>query len=128
MLSRLVGMTPPKTAIVIGGGPAGLVAAAHLADSGIQTTVLEASRTLGGRASSQHKDGFWLNEGPHALYVGGPGMRELRALGVKPDAWNPVALTRSVFTRENKIVRNPGGNAALVKWVTSVARGKHEGL
>jgi phytoene dehydrogenase-like protein len=124
MLSRLVVMTPPKTAIVIGGGPAGLTAAAHLAQAGVKTTLLEASHTLGGRASTQRKDGFDLNEGGHALYVGGPGMRELKALGVRPDGWNPVAVTRSVFTRGGKVVRNPGGNAALARWVTSIARGK----
>ena len=78
MLLRLVDMTSPRTAIVVGGGPAGLVAAGRLAESGVATTLLEASAKLGGRAASEHRDGFDLNQGPHALYVGGPAMRELR--------------------------------------------------
>lgn len=89
-----------ETAIVIGGGPAGLVAAAQLADAGVRTTLLEAKAGFGGRAASVVQRGFLLNQGPHALYVGGPAMRELRALGVDPPRWNPVSLTASVFLRD----------------------------
>jgi phytoene dehydrogenase-like protein len=101
------------TAIVIGGGPAGLVAASHLADAGVATTLLEAKAGLGGRAASHRQDGFVLNEGPHALYVGGPAMRELTALGIDPPRWNPVAVTRSFFVRDGKAKRLVGGFGAV---------------
>jgi squalene-associated FAD-dependent desaturase len=42
------------TAIVVGGGLAGISAAVRLADAGVPVTLLEASRRLGGRAGSFH--------------------------------------------------------------------------
>jgi phytoene dehydrogenase-like protein len=114
-------MTPPRTAIVIGGGPAGLIAAAHLADAGIATTLLEASGGLGGRAASEFQDGYALNQGPHALYVGGAARRELKALGIKPPWWNPTSH-RSFFFRDGEPKRLPGGTAAFTRWVVGVAR------
>lgn len=117
-------MTTSPTAIVIGGGPAGLVAAARLAEAGTSTTLLEARAGLGGRAACERQDDFLLNQGPHALYVGGPAMRELKALGVNLATWNPVALTGSVFLRGGRPRRTPGGTVALSRWLASVARGR----
>ena len=42
----------PQSALIIGGGLAGIAAAARLADAGWQVTLLEARRTLGGRVFS----------------------------------------------------------------------------
>jgi len=44
--------SPQKTAIIIGGGVAGIAAAVALESSGFQVTLLEARKSLGGRASS----------------------------------------------------------------------------
>ncbi|MGI8593799.1 MAG: protoporphyrinogen/coproporphyrinogen oxidase [Solirubrobacteraceae bacterium] len=97
-----------KTTIVIGGGPAGLIAASKLADAGVKTTVLEAKARFGGRAASERQDSFDLNQGPHALYVGGAAMRELRALGVDPPGWNPASVTSSLLIRDGKLRRTLG--------------------
>jgi phytoene dehydrogenase-like protein len=125
MLSRLMGMNAhhpsDRTAVVVGGGPAGLIAAAHLAQAGIVTTLLERGPRLGGRAASTHQHGFDLNQGAHALYAGGAGLRELRALGIDPDRFNPTSH-RSVFVRAGAARRLPGGTAALVRWLGSVLR------
>jgi glycine/D-amino acid oxidase-like deaminating enzyme len=125
MLSRLVGMNDPRAhrnrAVVVGGGPAGLIAAAKLANAGIATTLVEASSELGGRAASKRQSGFDLNQGAHALYVGGPGMRQLRSLGIDPERWNPVSH-RSVFLRAGRARRSPGGAAALARWLGSLLR------
>jgi phytoene dehydrogenase-like protein len=57
--------------IVVGGGIAGLTAAVALAQKGGNVAVYEQARHFGGRAATQHQDGFSLNLGPHALYRNG---------------------------------------------------------
>jgi phytoene dehydrogenase-like protein len=120
-------MNASKKAIVVGGGPAGLVAAGRLAEGGVETTLLEASSKLGGRAASETREGFALNQGPHALYVGGPAMRELRAMGIELSWWNPASVN-SVLVRDGKPRRSPGGSFALTRWLAGVARSRPEGL
>jgi phytoene desaturase len=53
-----------KTVVIIGGGIAGLAAAALLARAGYSVTLLEAHATLGGRAGSWEKGGFRFDTGP----------------------------------------------------------------
>jgi len=78
--------------IVVGGGLAGLGAAAMLGRAGRDVVLYEKASSLGGRASTQRRDGgFLLNQGPHALFVGGAGMRELRKLGLEPRGKTPSA-------------------------------------
>jgi len=69
---------------VIGGGVAGLAAAAFIARSSRSVRLFEQSHALGGRAQTKLQDGFYLNVGPHALYRGGRGIEVLRELGVEP--------------------------------------------
>jgi phytoene dehydrogenase-like protein len=118
-------MKTPQKAIVVGGGPAGLVAAIGLAEGGVETTLLEAASNLGGRAASEQRAGFYLNQGPHALYAGGPAMRELRAMGIEPAWWNPTS-PNSVFVREGKPRRSPGGLLGLARLLTPLLRGNPE--
>ncbi len=68
--------------IVIGGGLAGLTAAASLARAGRSVTLFEKSNLVGGRAATELKQGFSFNLGPHALFRKGPGISILRELGV----------------------------------------------
>jgi phytoene dehydrogenase-like protein len=67
---------------VVGGGLGGLTAATLLARAGLRTTVFERSSHFGGRATSQELGGAIFNQGPHALYRGGPAMRILSDLGI----------------------------------------------
>jgi phytoene dehydrogenase-like protein len=127
MLPRLEGMNGSRKGIVIGGGPAGLVAAIRLAEGGIETTVLEAAPHFGGRAAAESRRGFVLNQGPHALYVGGPAMRELRALGIKPDWWNPTSVN-SAFVRGGRARRSPGGVVAMAPLLKQLLRNRPEEL
>jgi phytoene dehydrogenase-like protein len=73
---------PSGGVAVIGGGIAGLTAAACLARAGRAVTLYEQASALGGRARTADHDGFRFNFGPHALYRGGPGAPILRDLGV----------------------------------------------
>src|SRR3954447_18685806 len=96
-------MSAPRTALVVGAGPAGLTAANLLLDAGVDVIVLEAKARPGGRAASDVVDGFVLNQGPHALYAGA-ARRILRGLGIDP----PGALPRPVdpvLVRDGRPVR-----------------------
>jgi len=67
---------------IIGGGIAGLLAATELSRNGAKVTLFESAAELGGRARTRHADGFFLNQGPHALYIAGAFKRELDRLGI----------------------------------------------
>ena len=71
----------PDVAIV-GGGLAGLAAAAYIAKAGRSVAVYERSSHVGGRAITTERQGFRFNLGPHALYRAGAAARVLRDLGV----------------------------------------------
>lgn len=57
-------MSAARTAVVIGGGIAGLASAALLAREGYRVTLLEGRDELGGRAGSWERDGFRFDTGP----------------------------------------------------------------
>ncbi|MFB6128452.1 MAG: phytoene desaturase family protein [Halorhabdus sp.] len=59
-------MTTPRDAdvTVVGGGFGGLSAACHLADAGIDVTIVEKNEAVGGRASRLERDGFVFDMGP----------------------------------------------------------------
>lgn len=79
-----------KMYTVIGGGLAGLTAAVRLAKQGAQVQLVELHQDLGGRASTTHKDGFALNYGPHAVYLGGALYRTLTDWGIVPSGKQPL--------------------------------------
>ncbi|WP_328769778.1 NAD(P)-binding protein [Streptomyces sp. NBC_00286] len=66
---------------VIGGGFAGLTAAITAAEAGAKVTIYEAHHTLGGRARTAEGP-YKTNEGPHALYKGGPHWTWLKQRGL----------------------------------------------
>jgi phytoene dehydrogenase-like protein len=80
-----------NTVVVVGGGLAGLTAAATAARAGAEVTLLEAREHDGGRARTRSVEGFLLNQGAHALYRGGPAWDILAGLGVAPRGRAPDA-------------------------------------
>ena len=114
--------------VVVGGGLAGLVAANLAADRGRTVAVLEARRRLGGRAATDEREGHRFNQGPHALYLGGPGMAVLRRLGVEPTGGQPPSagslawldgrlglLPRSAGTLAASRLLGPADKAAVAR-------------
>jgi phytoene dehydrogenase-like protein len=70
--------------VIIGGGLAGLTTAALLARSGKAVTLFEQSSSeIGGRARTLIQDGFYFNQGPHALFVADVGAKLLQELGIQ---------------------------------------------
>ncbi len=69
--------------MIVGGGMAGLAAAVYLARANRKVTLFEKSHLVGGRATTHKYDEFWFNQGPHALYRGGAGLKILQELGIQ---------------------------------------------
>ena len=76
--------------VVVGGGLAGLAAAAYLARAGRDVVLVEKAAAVGGRARTQSDDGFQFNLGPHALYRRGAGAAVLQELGVPVAGGRPT--------------------------------------
>ena len=67
---------------VVGGGLAGLTSALIAGRAGRSVLLFEKGPHEGGRATTQKVDGFYFNQGPHALYRGGEGIPILRELAI----------------------------------------------
>jgi squalene-associated FAD-dependent desaturase len=78
-------MADTRNVAVIGGGWAGCAAAVELAQRGHRVTLLEAARTLGGRARSVEIDGRHLDNGQHILLGAySESLRLMRLVGIDP--------------------------------------------
>ena len=86
-----LGNVRPRVAIV-GGGYAGMAAATELARNGVQVTVFETGRMLGGRARRVEADGRQLDNGLHILL--GAYRETLRLMELVKDADEPLGLLR----------------------------------
>src|SRR5262245_56048296 len=105
-------MTGSAPAVVVGGGLAGLAAAALVARKGRPALLFEQARDAGGRARTQAQDGFLFNLGPHALYQGGRGTQVLRELGVELRGGVPPAKGHAV--RDGARYVPPAGPGSLL--------------
>jgi len=99
--------------VVVGGGLAGLSAAAVLAKEGCGVLVLERSRQMGGRAGTQVRDGVHFNLGAHALYIDGHAMRLLKRLGVTVQGAIP-SPGKSLLVIGNRTAAMPTGLGSLM--------------
>lgn len=100
--------------IVVGGGLAGLSAAAYLARAGRQVTVLEKGRRPGGRAGTRERYGYFFNQGPHALYAGGAGTQVLQELGIAFRGGTPPPA-RIHLEQDGRLYAMPGDMRTLLK-------------
>jgi phytoene dehydrogenase-like protein len=86
-------MLEPTRTVVLGGGIAGLTAAALLARRGADVVVRETAPVIGGRGRSTDHDGTAVNMGAHAMYLAGPGIAVLRDLDVDLSGGPPPAAS-----------------------------------
>lgn len=84
---------------IVGGGIAGLIAAVQLGQAGLAVELFESAPDLGGRARTKEVEGFFFNQGPHALYNGGALKRTLDRLGVAYSGRRALAKSRMAIWR-----------------------------
>ena len=129
---RLPKIPDPRSAIVVGGGLAGLAAASVLAERGLKVTVLERETFLGGRAGAwtdQLRDGtrFDMERGFHAFFRQYYNLRQLLRrvdpdLGfLKPTGDYPI-LTPTGNESFAGLTHAPLVNVAKLTWRTDTLR------
>ncbi len=101
---------------VVGGGIAGLIAAARVARAGLNAHLFEAAPIHGGRAKTRIIGGNHFNQGPHALYLNGRLFRTLETLGIQVSGGSPalqygIAL-RSGGAEQHALPLHPAAVAA----------------
>lgn len=101
-----------KSVIIAGGGLSGLACACLLAKNGARVTLIEQSERLGGRADTEVRDGFHLNLGPHALYLGGEAQAVLRKLDIPHGGHLVPAQSYGVY--QNKVHPLPSSPFSLL--------------
>lgn len=104
---------PNADVVVVGGGMAGLAAAAYVARAGKTVTVLERRACLGGRARTDQRNGFGFNQGPHALYASGAAAGVLGELGIVTSGNAPDP--RGKVTFEGRLNVMPSGPIDLLR-------------
>jgi phytoene dehydrogenase-like protein len=98
--------------IVVGGGLAGLTAAALVARAGRSVVVLEQSSKLGGRAATRVRQGVHFNHGAHAVYCRGHANRIFTELGI-PFTGRIPSPGRSLLLKKGATYRMPQGLVSL---------------
>jgi phytoene dehydrogenase-like protein len=113
-----------QTVVVVGGGLAGLTAAATAAEQGAHVTMLEAREHQGGRARTVHTDRFLLNQGAHALYRGGPAWAALADFGIDPQGNPPAVGHAKALRADGSLPPLPASVGSLATSPLLHARGK----
>lgn len=93
-----------KKAIVVGGGLAGLTAAADLADAGFRVQVLEKRPVVGGKVSSWNEGEYTVESGLHIFFG---CYRALLAMMKRVDAYSHINWKNHTI-----LVSRPGGKVA----------------
>jgi phytoene dehydrogenase-like protein len=100
--------------IVIGGGLAGLTVTTFLARAGKSVTLFEQStKEIGGRARTSVFDGYYFNQGAHALYLADAGAAILRELGIAYTGGKPQT-TRYEINHGKKYRLLIGGGSSVL--------------
>lgn len=112
-MTHFTSNSAPADLIVVGGGVAGLTAAAMVARAGRSVVLLEQAGHLGGRAATHVRNRAHLNLGAHALYCHGHTFRLLRDLRV-PFTGNFPSPGRALLFAHDVPHRLPTGLGTLL--------------
>lgn len=128
--------SPSYDIAILGGGLAGLTAALYAARAGRSVILFEKASHLGGRAGTQETDGFYFNQGPHALYRAAHGRKILRELGIGYSgnrasyvgSWillngRPHVMPGSAESVMDSTFLSEAGKAELLVWQTRLMQG-----
>lgn len=108
---------------VVGAGLAGLTAATVAARAGASVALFDI-RSPGGRARSDQRDGYVLNQGPHALYKAGAGTGVLKRLGVPLRGAPPHSAVAGYRQAASTMAVLPTSAASLLRSPLVDIRGK----
>lgn len=135
-----------KTVIVIGAGIGGMTAAIHLANQGLQVTVVEKNTHPGGRCDRISRDGHHFDTGPTLLVMPLLYEAEFAALGtslnealdlqrVDPtyqlvfDDGSQLALTSDLKSMQDQLERiEPGSFQGFLRYIDEGHRHYHLGI
>lgn len=110
---------------IIGGGMAGLTAAALAAKAGKRVVVIEKQSRLGGRAITNKKEGAYFNLGGHALYKG-DAYDTFRELGCELKGGEPSIDAYGIWNGKLSVL--PTGAGSLLSSPLLTWKGKMEFL
>jgi len=100
--------------VIIGGGVAGLITAALLARCGSAVTLFEqSSHEIGGRARTSVFEGFYFNQGPHALYLSDLGAAILKEIGVTYNGQVAAGKGTTYLIKDGKRHQAPGDYSSI---------------
>ncbi len=99
---------------VVGAGLAGLAAATVAAREGVSVALVDV-RSPGGRARSDQRHGYVLNQGPHALYRTGAGSDVLDRLGIQPQGAPPHSAVAGYREATGDLAVLPTSAASLLR-------------
>ena len=100
--------------VIIGGGIAGLTTAALLARAGRAVTLFEqSSHEIGGRARTSIIEGFYFNQGPHALYLSDLGAAVLKEVGVTYNGQVAAGKGTTYLIKDGKKHQAPGDYSSI---------------
>ena len=107
-----------KTAVVVGGGISGLLAARELARAGVSTTVLEATGAWGGCVGSHVVAGLTLDSGAESFATRSSAVGSRETVAREYRTWAPMDTCRATGQSRPAPTLNP--NALLLVGVSGV--------
>lgn len=120
-----------RSALVIGAGIGGITAATHLAQAGLDVTVLEKNSQPGGRCGSLVRDGHRFDTGPTLLVMPLQYEAEFRALGASLDErleLRRVDPTYRLVFDDSSQLGLTSDEASMREQLESIERGAFQGL